>query len=107
MFPKKRVSRIERKKEAIIARGDLLRSTCGEIWAAGEQHTRFLEDAIGRRIALHPAVGGFLNLLLTFLRARLVPRHRFLAPLFSLASSLLAATGRTSAKPHQLGNPVD
>lgn len=92
MFSKRELSPIERKKKAIVARSDLLREECGEMWAAASWRTRRVQRAISARTGLPPAVTAVATSALMLLRARYLPRRRYLAPVFSVAALALDLT---------------
>lgn len=94
MFPQKELNRIERRKKAIIAHSDILREECGEIFSAVSRRAQRVEQSLGGGRSIHPVVAVVVTTGLLFLKARYLPKRKYLAPLFSMADTALHASRR-------------
>ncbi len=93
MFSGEKLTAIERRKRTIVARSDLLRAECGEIW-----------NAAGRRVAssepmrkfrrFSPLAVGVSLAALGLVRTKFAARNRFLGAACSAAGFALTAMRR-------------
>lgn len=99
MFSKKELTRVERRKRTLVARNDLLRQECAQIWSAMEQRGQVVERRIrcGLR-AVHPSVSIISTTALLYLKGRYLPEKKYLGPLFALAGLLVEFTRRPPAE---------
>lgn len=89
MFPQKELKRLARKKQTIIARSDLLRAECSEMWSALDHRKKWAERYFGGMRWLSPALSLLSTGATFYLKSRRGRGNRFLAPLFSLAAAAM------------------
>src|SRR5690606_28630015 len=92
MFPKKELSRIERKKRVLVAHSDLLRDECAGMWSAVEGRARLVERRLFARTKLHPMVGAVATAGLLFLKIRYLSRGGSAGSLLSMAGTAMASS---------------
>lgn len=93
MFSGKKLSAIQRRKRTIVARSDLLRAECGEVWDAAER--RVVSTGPFRKLRrLSPLAVAISLAGLSFARTKLLARHRVLGAACSVAGAALMAARR-------------
>lgn len=89
MFSQKELKEIHRRKQVVVARNDLLREECAEIWSGLGRRTWPIERRLNILGRVPPGLFLAASAGLEALRRQVVPEKKYLRPVFAAAGFVL------------------
>jgi hypothetical protein len=89
MFSEKELKTLQRRKQVIVARGDLLRLECGQMWRAIGRRTATLDGRVEKVREIPPAAFAAAATGLSYLKRQYGPRKKVVQAALSVAGFAL------------------